>query len=209
MVVDGFVMGRHEMNASYVIDMVQRHADDVKARLGSVGVALGPETFHDGVLVTEDLLPEVKQELEDLNVPVFHEARELKGVEMTDEHSVWILDGLGEPVGIMGRRKASLRATEEVAQDVWSVKIKDDTTLAAEKEAADAAMRRYKEGLNDPSKYVPPPPERQAELSGGPRPVNLPFEKVSIAAKALGMDVIAWSRAVMVRKRQRSGVHLK
>ncbi|CAJ1406398.1 unnamed protein product [Effrenium voratum] len=187
------------LQAPQVKEGLLQLARGLREKFTKIGVEMPKGKLVNGVIVDKKFAKEVLEDLRDLQTPVYTARKEVDGETMHGSGFFVCTAADGKPVACLAPKQVRLSSTMPHAEeDVYGLE-EDSSKEDREKQEAEE-MQRYKEGLDDPSKYVLPPRKRMRELFGLPPEPRKP-NKDRLLAKTLPPDALLWGRALMDRQR--------
>eukprot|EP00929_Paragymnodinium_shiwhaense_P072273 TRINITY_DN36690_c0_g1_i1.p1 TRINITY_DN36690_c0_g1~~TRINITY_DN36690_c0_g1_i1.p1 ORF type:complete len:381 (-),score=104.64 TRINITY_DN36690_c0_g1_i1:355-1497(-) len=190
------------------IKQLRSRLDSIGIKLGSGDVALSAlreELGAVAILVDEESKDIVRESIKDVDIRLLYAKAEFEGIKVPQQGAKFVCDDVNRlPVAAVpapppqfgGHRRA-------LPIDVWKFDWKQE--MQAAKETADwqeEQMKVYEEGLEDPEKYVTPPPHRLREILDLPEFGSYgPLTKAGVYATAIPPNVLLWAKAVATRRK--------
>uniref|UniRef100_A0A7S1R8F4 Uncharacterized protein n=1 Tax=Alexandrium catenella TaxID=2925 RepID=A0A7S1R8F4_ALECA len=174
----------------------------LREKFQSIGMLQPKGDLVDAILVEAEFTGDVQEQVKDLGIAVYTARRDMDGVKLPSG-ALFVCDATTQmPIGAFDAPPIKFSASKRlIAQDVWSIVPKEEP-LPEEVAEQEAIMKRYKEGLDDDSKYVPPTWSRIRYLLGFPTDDDcLQVEKGKVLAKLLPPNPLIWARAIMQRRK--------
>jgi len=199
----GFAPAQEQLEQPNVKRTVLDLVNGLREKFDKIGVPQPKGRVVDAVLVDAPLAGAVIEDVRDLGLSVYTASRDIDGVKLPDG-AFFVCDASTKmPVGALSSAPLRFTAAQRLtALDVWRMVPKEEPS-EAEVEAKEEAMRQYREGLDDESRYVPPPPSRIRELMGFSSEDDcLPVTQGQVLAKTLPPDPLLWARALMQRRKE-------
>jgi len=207
-IIDGIPVTANVLGAeanTMVNETLMELVEGVRPKLKLLGISTPPEQLIDGVLLGEQVTPEGLDSVRALGFDVYVVATNLDGVTLPRGNK-FVCNTEKVPVGAVSLKEDfGLRADgrRNTVTEVWSFMPNEDKRENTEEEQAEQdAMDRYKEGLQDDSKYVPPPPKRVRELFSRSRDDQgdaLNVVRGEVLARALPPEPLLWARFLVQR----------
>lgn len=209
--IDGITMAAPDSEHIKEIKVrLSKLSSELSVLMDNLGLPQPTGKLVDAVLVETDAKDDALEDAKALGLRVYYAARTLTGFEPLDVPNSDFLIDAATDVPVAAVAPLSMQyGLRPVAAKIWRYEAEVEKAVIEEKKAKFAAeMQRYREGLEDESKYVFPPKTRMAELMGLDKDTfkaGGPLTRSGVFARLLPPDPTIWGRAWIERQKQING----